>query len=175
MYFKLKNNYIYKSTQVLLYNRLSKINCPVKLCALWYIYQWKYMYFIFCIFRYLLGDLRFGHSDTMDPFYSSIGLFKDSIPPRADNFLTMRNRVFYESKITTFSAHVAFILYNCGGSGPHNYKLKMMVNGEVMRIPGCDSDLCPYLKVRDLYSRYIDECHWKDLCTVRTNSPIVVG
>lgn len=113
----------------------------------------------------MLGDLRFGHSHTLDPFYAAIGLFRDSEPLRSDNYLSMKNRIFYESKVTPFGAHVAFILYNCGGSGPHNYLLKMMVNGKPMNIPRCGSDICNYLDVKARYKEYIDGCNWNQLCT----------
>ncbi|CAC5377474.1 MINPP1 [Mytilus coruscus] len=122
---------------------------------------------------YVLGNFRFGHSDTIDTFYSALGLYRDSQPLRADNFDTMKNRKFYESKVTPFSANIAFILYKCGGSGAENYLLKMMVNNQPVTIPGCDSDFCPYLKVRGIYRSYIENCKWRELCSVKTISQIV--
>lgn len=123
--------------------------------------------------RYVLGNLRFGHSDTMDTFYSALGLYHDSQPLRADNYAAMKNRMFYESKTTPFSANIAFILYNCGGNEAENYLLKMMVNNQPVTIPGCDSDFCPYLKVRSIYRNYIENCKWRELCNVRTISQAV--
>ncbi|CAC5377471.1 MINPP1 [Mytilus coruscus] len=122
---------------------------------------------------YVHGNLRFGHADTMDTFYSALGLYHDGQPLRADNFGAMKNRMFYGSKITPFSANIAFILYNCGGNGKENYLLKMMVNNLPVTIPGCDSDFCPYLKVRSIYRNYIENCKWRELCSVRTISQAV--
>lgn len=109
----------------------------------------------------------------MDTFYSALGLYHDSQPLRADNYAAMKNRMFYESKTTPFSANIAFILYNCGGNEGENYLLKMMVNNQPVTIPGCDSDFCPYLKVRSIYRNYIENCKWRELCHVRTISEAV--
>ncbi|CAC5425900.1 MINPP1 [Mytilus coruscus] len=120
---------------------------------------------------YLLGDLRFGRSTTMDSFYAALGLFNDHKALRADNYAEMKNRIFYQAKTTTFGAHVAFILYNCGGSGPENYMLKMFVNGKPMVIPKCGSDTCQYLDVKRKYGDLIEHCQWRQICSV--TKPVV--
>ncbi|XP_063431464.1 multiple inositol polyphosphate phosphatase 1-like [Mytilus trossulus] len=120
---------------------------------------------------YLLGDLRFGRSTTMDSFYAALGLFNDHKALRADNYAEMKNRLFYQAKTTTFGAHIAFILYNCGGSGPENYMLKMFVNGKPMVIPKCGSDTCQYLDVKSKYADFIKHCQWKHICSV--TKPVV--
>ena len=107
----------------------------------------------------------------MDSFYAALGLFNDHKALRADNYAEMKNRVFYQAKTTTFGAHIAFILYNCGGSGPENYMLKMFVNGKPMVTPKCGSDTCQYLDVKSKYADLIKHCQWKHICSV--TKPVV--
>lgn len=121
----------------------------------------------------MLGTLRFGHSTSTDQFYSSLGLFHDDPPLRADSFYAMRNRIFYESKVTPFAAHIAFILYNCGGPGPENYLVKMMVNGQAMVIPACGSNTCPYNEFKAKFKAYYEQCNFAQMCQIPTGE--IVG
>lgn len=123
---------------------------------------------------YNKGIFQFGHSDTVIDLAAGLGLFKDSDSLRADNYETMKNRTFRASTKDPFSTHFVFILYHCGGSGPENYALRLLFNGEPLTIPKCNSDTCWYNQVRQGYSQYIDSCDWSGVCTVGSN-PSIVG
>ncbi|CAC5426002.1 MINPP1 [Mytilus coruscus] len=124
---------------------------------------------------YVLADLRFGHADTIDMFYSALGLFHDDKPLRSDNFEMMKSRMFYESKVAPWSSHLAFVLYNCGGLGSENYFLKLIINGQSVTIPGCDGDFCAYNYVKAKYRSDIENCKWEEICKIKTTASEVVG
>ena len=53
----------------------------------------------------------FGHSATVVPLITAVGLFRDSRPLTAD--LRPSDRQFRTSRIDPMSANVAFALYDC--------------------------------------------------------------
>lgn len=63
------------------------------------------------------GIFRFAHTGTVIPLFTMLGLYNDSVPPRADNFNEQANRTFRISDVVPMSANVAFVLYNCNRDG----------------------------------------------------------
>ena len=65
-----------------------------------------------------------------------------------------------------------FVLYECEpqitdrDDDTAEYMLKLFVNEKVQRIPGCDSDVCPYEQVRKRYEKYIDNCNFRKTCAL---------
>ena len=114
---------------------------------------------------YPVADIRIGHSATIGPLLSALGLFEDSQPLTAQNFDSMKNRKFFDSTVIPFGGHLAFILYDCGGGRPLNGQLlKLLVNEQPTLIPKCGSDTCDYAYVRKQYEHMIDQCDWNRVC-----------
>lgn len=63
------------------------------------------------------GIFRFAHTGTVIPLLTMLGLYNDSVPPRADNFNEQANRAFRISDVVPMSANVAFVFYNCKHDG----------------------------------------------------------
>ncbi|KAL4240702.1 PHOsphatase [Mactra antiquata] len=124
---------------------------------------------------YKKGVFQFGHSDTIVDFLGAMGLFKDAEPILSYNFANMNNRQFRASRVDPFSTHLAFILYNCDGTGIDSYAVKLRFNGQPLIIPACGSDICWYSDVRQAYGQYIYQCDWKNECTQTTDPSVVVG
>jgi len=85
------------------------------------------------------SSLRFAHAETIMPFVSLLGLFKDARSLHW-NSTQLDQRLWRASQISPFAANVAMILFNCSGI----YKVKLLHNEVEMPIPGCGGTLyCP--------------------------------
>ncbi|XP_050393592.1 multiple inositol polyphosphate phosphatase 1 [Patella vulgata] len=126
---------------------------------------------------YLLGNMMFGHAETLGPLYAALGLFNDTIPLTSKNYHEQKNRLFRTSEILPFSANIMFILYECeeneellndeeeeDDNPDDDYRIQLFVNEKPMLIPGCKNLLCPYTDVREWYSDISDDCHFDYLC-----------
>ena len=130
----------------------------------------------FSIFSYTIGKFDFAHKKTVLNFFAGLGLFKDHLPLTANNYEQLKNRKFKTSAVGPFSAHLAFVLYNCGGTSVDDYAVQMLVNGEPEVIPACNSSVCRYQDVRRGYSHMVEGCHWQTLCnTGQVNPGSIVG
>ena len=135
---------------------------------------------LLCYFRYKTGIFKFGHSESLVPLMSLLGLFKDDKEFRADNFNEMGSRKFRATRISPFSANIAFILHKCdndfNGSEvdeeskmSQQYKLQLILNERPETFPFCDDELCPYSTVRQTYQKYIDKCDIDKLCELNAS------
>lgn len=123
---------------------------------------------------YLAGKFQFGHSETLVPLMTALGLYKDNSPLLATNFETMSGRKFRTSNIGPYSANIAFAVYACNSiktletsvSAPGNqtFVLKMFVNEKEVTIPACNGWLCYYDKVKEKYKDYINNCDIVKVC-----------
>lgn len=108
-----------------------------------------------------------GHTPTLLLLVTSLGLFKESQPIRADNMAENVNRQFKSSQIVPFSGNLAFVLYACDavqGATPRSFLVKLFVNERPVTIPACNSLTCPYDQVREQYTNLIDHCDIKQVC-----------
>lgn len=80
------------------------------------------------------GIFRFAHTGTVIPLLTMLGLYNDSVPPRADNFNQQANRTFRFSDVVPMSANVAFVLYKCKRDSA---KLKNESNRDVEEKSNC--------------------------------------
>lgn len=85
------------------------------------------------------GIFRFAHTGTVIPLLTMLGLYNDSVAPRADNFNQQANRTFRVSDVVPMSANVAFVLYKCKRDGA---KLKTERNGNVEEKSNCKGNKC---------------------------------
>lgn len=129
--------------------------------------------FPWSIFSYTKGIFQAGHADTLIDLATGLGLFKDTDAITADNYETMKNRTYRASTRNTFSSNMAFVLYNCGGSGTENYALQIVYNGKPLTIPKCNSEACWYRDFRLAYKHFIDDCDWNKVCSVNDGQHIV--
>ncbi|KAK3586080.1 hypothetical protein CHS0354_033203 [Potamilus streckersoni] len=115
--------------------------------------------------RYTPGIFRFGHSETLVPFFAALGMFKDDYPIRANNYKAMTNRKFNTTNMIPYSANLEFVLYECNnGSSATEHYLKLFHNEVEVPIPGCRGILCKYDDVRALHADMIDNCQLDSIC-----------
>ncbi|XP_019639427.1 PREDICTED: multiple inositol polyphosphate phosphatase 1-like [Branchiostoma belcheri] len=116
----------------------------------------------------LRAQFLFGHTETLVPLYSLLGLFKDTTLLRADNFAKHTNRVFRTSQISPFGANLALVLYKCDGTSPWSkFRVMMMVNEREEHFPGWHQVSCPYEVVRMLYKDALEHC--EDTCNTKSD------
>lgn len=86
------------------------------------------------------GIFRFAHTGTVIPLLTMLGLYNDSVPPRADNFDQQGNRAFRVSDVVPMSGNVAFVLYKCKRDSAKNES-----NGDIEEKSDC-SGKCQHSK-----------------------------
>ncbi|WAQ96753.1 MINP1-like protein [Mya arenaria] len=118
---------------------------------------------------YTAANFLFGHSETVAQLMATLGLYKDNTPLLATNREALRDRKFKSSKLLPFSANLAFVLYACK-AGPNDdnpdnkFLVKMFVNEEVVRIPGCNADACPLDTMLQQYANITNSCDIEKIC-----------
>ena len=124
---------------------------------------------------------RFGHTETMLPLLSLLGLFKDHESLRADNYYMQQGRLFRTSQIAPFSTNIFFVLYACKNTTDtynndalknftkkkdfSEYKVQLLFKERPVDIPACGHSICSYSDIRHYYSKFIDDCRFKDMCS----------
>lgn len=138
------------------------------------------------------GVFRFAHTGTVTPLLTMLGLYNDSVPPRADNFDQQSNRKLRFSRVVPMSANVAFVLYDCsekntsdvneadcvGQCGANNMafnsskmKVQLLVNEVAVPIPACNGEIfCSVEQFLSYYSYIRENCNIKAICGKRRRS-----
>jgi hypothetical protein len=120
-----------------------------------------------------LGTLYFAHSETVRPLLALLGLYNDSKTPTADNYAEQKNRQntciksghfaltnvlclyrsYRTSIISSMSANLAFVLYDCEGGDDGGVVQKLLtLHQEKPVIPaGCDEELCDWNQFQNAY------------------------
>ncbi|XP_060078301.1 multiple inositol polyphosphate phosphatase 1-like [Ylistrum balloti] len=106
-----------------------------------------------------LASFRFGHSGSVSPVYTALGLFNGSKHFLATDYQVNANRKYRSSVILPFSANLVTTLYKCGS----DYMVKMLVNEEEVDIPACGASMCPYRTVKEHYRQFIN-CDYDNIC-----------
>ncbi|XP_013383537.1 multiple inositol polyphosphate phosphatase 1 isoform X1 [Lingula anatina] len=104
--------------------------------------------------------IRVGHSPTIVPFYANLGLFKDSRPLTADNFLSQGNRKLRTSYIDPMASNINFVIYKCGNA----HKFKMHVNERETTFPGCNGVFCDIETLMGSVGKAADTCDFDQMC-----------
>lgn len=123
-----------------------------------------------------MGQFAFGHAETLAPLITSLGLFNDTVPLKADNFNVQQERKFRTSYVLSFASNVMFVLYECVPEDAAedeevdevDYYVKTLVNEKPVIIANCEDYHCPYYKVRDYFNEAVENCHFQKLCKRRT-------
>jgi len=129
---------------------------------------------LFCLFTnsHKKGVFYFGHTETIIPVLSLLGLFRDAEPLRADNFASHSTRQFRTSRIAPFSSNLVFVLYECQADADSNerladeerYVVEFLFKERPLVIPVCGRTSCPYAAVRRHYAAILDRCHFEEMC-----------
>jgi len=120
-------------------------------------------------------SLYFGHSGTVLPIYSLLGLFDDGKPLNASNFSHNKNgRKLRSSIIGPFAANIGFSLYECeeGVQTSHpdwpekleSHMLQIMVNEQVVQLPFTDKVAVTLSKFEKQYDWYTSQCDFDKIC-----------
>ncbi len=107
---------------------------------------------------------RFGHAETLLPLMALMGLHRDPVPLRADNFREQKDRLFRTSTICPFSANVMLVLYHSDSGSPAKHLVKLVVNEQPVKFPFCSELLCPLETVVAHYKNVIEECNFNKMC-----------
>ena len=143
---------------------------------------------LFCCREHKKAVFRFGHSETLLPLLSLLGLFKDHESLRADNYHTQQDRLFRTSLIAPFSSNIFFVLYACNNSTEthddgafesvtkkedfNEYKIQFLFKEKPLDIPACGHSVCSYSDVRRHYSTFIDDCRFNEICSLNNHGEL---
>lgn len=106
--------------------------------------------------------LRFGHSRTILPFITLLGLYKDEEDLLAHNYHQFRhNRKWRLSQINPFSSNIVFTLFSCQNGG---HKMQITLNERPLAVPGCDGTLCDPRQFIRRWRAVADSCDFHEIC-----------
>ncbi|XP_064595058.1 multiple inositol polyphosphate phosphatase 1-like [Liolophura sinensis] len=106
--------------------------------------------------------LRFGHSQTLQPFLAALGLFKDTVHLTALNMADEADRKWKTSIIAPFGANIAFTVYRCQGTTEP--KIQTFVNDNPVNLPGCSGYICELSKALQGRQKFADTCDFDTIC-----------
>ncbi|EGG21844.1 hypothetical protein DFA_01730 [Cavenderia fasciculata] len=111
---------------------------------------------------------QFGHAETIIPFVSLLGLYKDDYQITANlSQEQIQSRLFRTSVISPYAANVALLFYDCGDN---NYKLRVDHNEIATLIPGCDDIYCDYTIFKQVFSDALTTFSWDKTCAAGDSS-----
>jgi len=112
---------------------------------------------------YERSRLRFAHAETVIPFITLLGLYKDDFTLQW-NSPYLATRQYKSSIVSPFAANVAMGLYNCSG----HYKVKLSHNEQDVPFPSCNGAMyCPYNTLKQHFASALD-CPFDQLCKEKT-------
>lgn len=122
---------------------------------------------------YVAGKFQFGHADTIIPFVTALGLFKDQQPLLATNMAAMKDRKFKTSQIVPFAGSVVFVLYACDnirrialnefGPGQQTIRIQAFINE--VKVPFCEHQYyCMYDSGRQNFLGSNINCNMTEIC-----------
>ena len=124
--------------------------------------------------------LQFGHHGTLIRLSSLIGLFAESPWLTSSNMDDNARRSFRQSRVGSFSANLAVVLYDCGGGdgneSSHNHRrphycLELRYNERPVAWPrsicsaSATATRCPYEVVRSHFSKTLRTCDLDAICS----------
>lgn len=127
------------------------------------------------------GVFKFAHTGTVIPLLTMLELYKDSVPPRADNFVLQADRKFRISNVVPMGGNVAFVLYRCKNPTKASdnqketgekeafrasqMKIQLLVNEAAVLMPACEGRMyCSLQKFLSYYSHIKKNCNIKKIC-----------
>jgi len=116
------------------------------------------------------ASLRFAHAETLMPFLSFLGMYKDPEPLRASDSLQRIRKRLWDSSMLPFASNLQITIAKCPGHDMH--VVEAMHNEIVVPIPGCGSStsLCSVRQWHDLLSSELSQHSFDDICTEHSNN-----
>lgn len=113
------------------------------------------------------ADLRFAHAETLIPFISLLGLFKDEKPIHSNMTIEeIEKRHWRISKISPFAANIIAFLYECNDPNRNEkYLIKFFHNEKEIKIPRCKDSLCGLNEIKKIFENDL-KCDFSHTCKV---------
>lgn len=105
-------------------------------------------------------DIKFGHSETLLPLRTLLGLYKGKLSPNSSNE-EIENRQFKLSNFEYFANNIAIQLL----SKKDLFYIRILDNEQPILLPGCESIICPIDQFR-LLMDLKTQCNFIDYCRV---------
>eukprot|EP01064_Diplonema_japonicum_P001596 TRINITY_DN1105_c0_g1_i1.p1 TRINITY_DN1105_c0_g1~~TRINITY_DN1105_c0_g1_i1.p1 ORF type:complete len:505 (+),score=159.54 TRINITY_DN1105_c0_g1_i1:66-1580(+) len=116
------------------------------------------------------ANFRFGHSDTIMPMVTALGLFKDGVNPTPDMAWTeAEKRQWKTSEIAPMGANINLILHECTDDTTNatSHKVGLRHNEYHIKWPRCgtatDVDFCSVADIKQAYP-YSTGCNYDEIC-----------
>ncbi|KAG2196531.1 hypothetical protein INT46_011596 [Mucor plumbeus] len=103
-------------------------------------------------------DIKFGHSETLLPLRTLLGVYKDKLSPNSSNE-EIENRQFKLSKFGYFANNIAVQLL----SKKELFYIQILDNEQPILLSGCESVICPIDQFRLLMNQKT-QCNFTDYC-----------
>lgn len=97
----------------------------------------------------------FTHSSSLLLLLTSLGVFNDTTPLRADNYQSLSDRQWRLSKIAPFASNFAAVKYDCPND-IETEKVKFFINEEPINFEWCNDGVCEWNAVKEHYKEYIE-------------------
>ena len=108
--------------------------------------------------------LRFGHSDTVQPLMSTLGLYRDETDILASDWATQdQDHLWRTSQIGPFAANLGVLVFQC----PEQVRKVVMLHNEriVETQPACGERVCSIEQFTQFY-RDIADLNFEQECNV---------
>lgn len=116
------------------------------------------------------GVFRFASSGSLTSLLTILGLYNDSVPLKADNYLEQSHRLFRLSNAVTMSANIALVLLACNSTemaGKQHYKVQVLVNEAPVGLPCCHGNMtCGLDRFLACYEDTVKGCDFDAMCNV---------
>lgn len=118
------------------------------------------------------GVFTFASSGSLIPLLTIFGLYKDSLPLRADNYLQQSQRQFRISNMVTMSANIALVLYECNSTEnevKREHKVQLLVNEMAVGLPCCHGNTtCTLDGFASCFEETVRSCDFDAMCSLPT-------
>ena len=105
---------------------------------------------------------RFGHTTTINTFFTLLGLNHDSSPLTSSNYDVMVDRKWRTSLNAPMGSNIAFILYRCNDLP--SYRLKTFINEKPILLPACEEYVCDLDDIMSTWRPIADNCDVEKIC-----------
>lgn len=96
----------------------------------------------------------FVHSTFSQLFLTALGALKDKQMLRADNFETMKDRLFKSSYTTPLASNFAIVRYDCPLE-PERDKVMFLLNQKPMDVDWCKGGICNFSDMKKAYAKFV--------------------
>ncbi|XP_049867510.1 multiple inositol polyphosphate phosphatase 1 [Pectinophora gossypiella] len=109
------------------------------------------------------ATFMFAHSGTLLKLLAHLQLYKPESPLRGD--AVQGDRQWKTSHIDCFASNLAFVLFKCKDGD----KVLALHQEKTIKLPMCDSELCPLDRLLKYFHNSIYDCDYNDMCSLNNN------